>query len=128
MRLKLMEAIEAKQTGRRLTKPMRCADFKYEARPSPHRVAECDFEFRTGVELYVIGRGQKDASRDLQEQARRRIAKEVYGDVADEVFAILEAMWDEGLSVKSPAIRRAERLLHLLNGRAAPDTFMEDDG
>jgi hypothetical protein len=41
--------------------------------------------------------------------------------VADEVFRLLEELWDEGLSPKSAPVRRAERLLHLLHGDRVDD-------
>lgn len=123
MKLKFLEAVEATDTGRRLPEPMRrmkVVSFA-EVPHDLHASFRVDREFRVGLEFQVRSRvsdadARAGAINAVRDQAQRRLAREIYSDVADEVFSILEGMWDEGLRDDSLPVRRAERLLRLLAG------------
>lgn len=126
MKLKFLEAVEATDTGRRCDPPLR------RVKIIPLVEAPADFgpdrEFRVGLEFYIRSRASETelkARRSatlqyLREQAQRRLARELYGEVAEELFHIIEDMWDEGLPDHSTPVRRAERLLRLLAGDDQP--------
>lgn len=117
--LKLIAAIEAKQTGRIFASRLKLTDITFEPRPLTSIQDYSKTEYWTGVEIGVrssVDVRDKHNLKAILDQARRRIANEIYGEIEHEVFIMLEEMWDEELGPNSPPVKRAERLLRLLKG------------
>jgi hypothetical protein len=126
MRLKLIDAIEARPTGeiRVRRQPLHISA----ERSCERRHGDYDRVYRIGVHLTVehyVGeeenlRSGGEALRYAIEGAERSIVKGVYGEVSDEVFRLLEELWEAGLRKGDPAVDRCERLLTLLDGKEVP--------
>jgi hypothetical protein len=53
------------------------------------------FLWRYGVQLYCMFVGPEEAEEHLAQQARRMIAREVYGDVRDDLFELMRLLTEE---------------------------------
>lgn len=120
MRLKVLDAIEAEQTGR-VFAPMRRARALFEAMNASPGLAVCrDMEWRTELRLTIRQRGPEGEREEVLQYGRRMIAAELFGEIEAEVRLALESLWEDGVT-DSPANERLERLLVLLRGADAPD-------
>lgn len=94
--MKLFDAIKAKQMDRiaPITR-FACIDPQYEAKLSLDSPTPDHYQWRIGAEISCVLSGPIKAREQLMKQAHRMIAKEVYGEIIDDLIELQRILYEE---------------------------------
>lgn len=117
--MKVFEAITAKRL-KRVPPTGRFAHIEAEYDVAPVQGGEPDhFQWKYGIQLRCSFVGPEEASEHALKQARRLIAKELYGEVENELLALMRTLMEEQYRpADDPAMAIITDLLNRIRGAA----------
>ena len=112
---KILDAIEAQRLNRRAATPRRIMPV-YQAVPD-NLTLSATWEWKFGATVFVNMRGPEEAREHLARQARRILAREIYGEIrALTLDAIEEALSETYRPDDDPLVQKLNAILAACDG------------
>lgn len=109
--MKILEAIEARIL-RQKAPPVRFATVIADEDISEAGPYDDLYEIRHSITVYVDQIGPRDASGEMMRRARGLLAKQIYGEVEDNLMELLHILYKEGdFQRNSPVIQKMDEML-----------------